>query len=67
MEPHLITIPLIYKVDVSNLVAYLNWTPIFEWYVVNVVLRMDTHTKNTHQTHTHTRVQKRLDYVPKTW
>jgi hypothetical protein len=23
-----------YKVDVSNSVTYLNWTPIFEWYLV---------------------------------
>ena len=26
--------PYASKVDVSNLVTYVNWTPIFEWYVV---------------------------------
>ena len=44
-QPHLITVPLIYKVDVPNLIAYLNRTPIFVWYVVSVVSRMDTHKK----------------------
>ena len=33
---------LLYKVSGPNLVAYLNWTPIFEWHVVNVDLRTVT-------------------------
>ena len=45
LEPYLTTVPLIYKVDVANSVAYLNRTPLFEWYVVSLVSRMDTELK----------------------
>ena len=36
---------IVYKVDEPNLVVYLNWTPILEWYVISLWLQNDIYQK----------------------